>query len=951
MAELNIGFPLDLYPTLQRASYSDALVRLALGPAGCLPKETEVLTRNGWQNIADPTHEALVYCPRTQTAYFAPVEHIALPEPSGFWRIYNSHSVDMVVSDEHKVWYQTYYEYSRHGKNAAWVVKSGREIGEHIAAGTSLNARIPATFAYTADTSYPATDDELRLYVAICADGHIPKRSKQVKITLRKERKKERLALLLDRLGIPYTKKTYPYRPTETIFSFHPKECDKDLRRFYKCDARQLGVIAEECLFWDGNKGAKGAYFTSALKSQVDFIQFAFAATGYPSIITCETYEQENWSDCYRATFGENKKNAWVNLKTCKAERVPSSDGMKYCLITPTGMFIARHNGKIFATGNSAKTSWAIMELLRTAMLQEPSSLDNTRYTRMLVVRNTYSLLKSNTIPSMRNMLGPLLQVTEGSQPTGKVRAQLGDGTMLNMDIQFLALDSEDAQDKLLGAEPTMVLCDELNMMPESVVFALVRRLGRYPSGTKGRVTRTGIIGVFNGPVKGSWLHRWYLGERDREFEQTARQMGVSKFVEFFKQPPALIPPPGYPNSHDHNAEWTPNPLAENIHNLAQGYGYYYAMLADPDPGKIQSYVMGDFADVKHGKVVFPEFHRDVHTFPAQSVNTHELREYYLSFDFGRTPVCIVGYLAPDGSLLVLDEFMGEDMSVDTLYRTEVLPALKQRYPNAVCAKAWGDPAGMVQGQNLDLSMFDVLRRLGVPITAPTRSNKLEPRLQAVRSFMTALGHNGKPRLRIRDNCKFLVQAMAADYIYENRGSGGTHDTPTKSHVGWVSDLCVAEGTLIATPRGNIPIEQIKVGDEVYTRNGVRKVLAAEMTGVDSLCYEYDIGGVKLLATPNHPVFADGKFYAIDSLAGSVVDCELLSPTSKPVRVRVSRGEQKNVTVYNLTVEHDNEYYANGVLVHNCDSLQYLSLGCLRIVSDREDDVRPTRDEDIDWYA
>lgn len=823
MAELNIGFPLDLYPTLQRASYSDALVRLALGPAGCLPKETEILTRNGWQNIADPTHEALVYCPRTQTAYFAPVEHIALPEPSGFWRIYNSHSVDMVVSDEHKVWYQTYYEYSRHGKNAAWVVKSGREIGEHIASGTSLNARIPATFAYTADTSYPATDDELRLYVAICADGHIPKRSKQVKITLRKERKKERLALLLDRLGIPYTKKTYPYRPTETIFSFHPKECDKDLRRFYKCDARQLGVIAEECLFWDGNKGAKGAYFTSALKSQVDFIQFAFAATGYPSIITCETYEQENWSDCYRATFGENKKNAWVNLKTCKAERVPSSDGMKYCLITPTGMFIARHNGKIFATGNSAKTSWAIMELLRTAMLQEPSFIDNTRYTRMLVVRNTYSLLKSNTIPSMRNMLGPLLQVTEGSQPTGKVRAQLGDGTMLNMDIQFLALDSEDAQDKLLGAEPTMVLCDELNMMPESVVFALVRRLGRYPSGTKGRVTRTGIIGVFNGPVKGSWLHRWYLGERDREFEQTARQMGVSKFVEFFKQPAALIPPPGYPNSHDPNAEWTPNPLAENIHNLAQGYGYYYAMLADPDPGKIQSYVMGDFADVKHGKVVFPEFHRDVHTFPAQSVNTHELREYYLSFDFGRTPVCIVGYLATDGSLLVLDEFMGEDMSVDTLYRTEVLPALKQRYPNAVCAKAWGDPAGMVQGQNLDLSMFDVLRRLGVPITAPTRSNKLEPRLQAVRSFMTALGHNGKPRLRIRDNCKFLIQAMAADYIYENRGSGGTHDTPTKSHVGWVSDLA--------------------------------------------------------------------------------------------------------------------------------DAAQYLSLGLLRIISDREDDVRPTRDEDIDWYA
>jgi hypothetical protein len=141
----------------------------------------------------------------------------------------------------------------------------------------------------------------------------------------------------------------------------------------------------------------------------------------------------------------------------------------------------------------SGKTSWAIMELLRCALLQTPSPLDNTRYFRALVVRNTYALLKSNTIPSMKNMFGPLLQITEGSQPFGRVRARLQDGTALDMEVQFLALDSEDAQDKLLGAEPTMVLCDELNLMPESVVFALVRRLGRYPSGTKGKVDRTGI--------------------------------------------------------------------------------------------------------------------------------------------------------------------------------------------------------------------------------------------------------------------------------------------------------------------------------------------------------------------------------------------------------------------------------------------------------------------------
>lgn len=574
----------------------------------------------------------------------------------------------------------------------------------------------------------------------------------------------------------------------------------------------------------------------------------------------------------------------------------------------------------------SAKTSWAIMELLRSALLQTPSPLDNTRYFRALVVRNTYSLLKSNTIPSMKNMFGPLLQITEGSQPLGRVRARLQDGTALDMEIQFLALDSEDAQDKLLGAEPTMVLCDELNLMLESVVFALVRRLGRYPSGTKGKVDRTGIIGVFNGPVKGSWLHKWYLGERDAQFEKVAREMGVEKLVEMFKQPPALIPPAGWPNSHDPNDEWLPNPEAENIHNLAQGYGYYYAMLADPDLGKIQSYVLGEFADVKHGKVVFPEFHRDVHTFPAERVNTKELRDYYLAFDFGRTPVCIVGTLLSDGTLMVLDEFMGEDMSVEQLYRSTVRPALKRDYPNGICVRAYGDPAGMVGGQNINLSPFDVLRKEGVPIVAPTRSNKLEPRLAAVRSFMSSLGTGGKPRLLIRDNCRFLIQALAADYIYENRSGGRTADTPTKSHVGWVSDLCLAADTMIATPNGSVPIQHIRVGDEVITRSGVRKVMAAAMTNPSAKVFEYDIGGIKLTATPNHPVFANGAFHTIDSLVGNTVYCNV-SNQAEIVKCEVT----PQLKMYNSLMD----YGSHGTQVTSITGGKSVAIKCRRTEKER----------------
>lgn len=434
----------------------------------------------------------------------------------------------------------------------------------------------------------------------------------------------------------------------------------------------------------------------------------------------------------------------------------------------------------------TGKTSYCAMELMRLAMLQEPAA-DNVRYFRAVVIRNTYQLLRDNTVNTFSQMYGPLYKGTMGTQPRATVAFGLADGTRVEMDIIYLAMDAEDAQSKLLGMETTFFMLDEVSELPESLVFACVNRLGRYPSGAKGRVTRTGIIGATNGPSKNHWLYRWYLGERDEEFERVARQMGITKYVELFQQPPALL----RPAPDDPDGEWLPNPKAENIHNLAQGYGYYYAMLGNPDNAKIQSYVEGVFADIKQGRVVFPEFSRDLHVVPAATLRTQELRKYYLSFDFGRTPVCLVGFLSADGRLVVTDEFMGEDMSVDQLYRTIVLPALKERYPHAVCEMATGDPAGLVGGQQLDLSPFDVLRELGVPIRPHLKSNKLEPRLQAVRRFMATIGFGGKPRLMIRDNCKFLINALASDYIYEKKaGSTGFRDEPTKSHVGWVSDLC-----------------------------------------------------------------------------------------------------------------------------------------------------------------
>lgn len=433
----------------------------------------------------------------------------------------------------------------------------------------------------------------------------------------------------------------------------------------------------------------------------------------------------------------------------------------------------------------SAKTSYCAMELLRLAMSQEPAE-DNTRYFRACIIRNTYQLLRDNTVNTFKQMYGPLYKGTMGTQPRGRVEFGLPDGTRVDFEILYLAMDSEDALSKLLGMEVTFFMLDELSELSESLVFSCVQRLGRYPSGAKGKVTRTGIIGATNGPMKSHWLYQWYTGKHNERFEQVAKEMGIARYMEIFKQPPALLRPA------DPDGKWLPNPAAENVHNLAQGYGYYFAMLGNSDDAKIKAYVEGDFSDLKSGRVVFPEFHRDIHTAPHGALRPAGSFAYFLSFDFGRTPACLLSYMTMDGGVVVLDEFVGADMSVDQLFKQVVLPRLKREYAGCVCAGAWGDPAGMAGGQNVDLSPFDVLRKQGVPITAPAKTNALEPRLEAVRRMLTRLGSGGKPMLMVSEQCPLLINAMATDYIYPHiKGSRTlTAETPTKSHENWVSDIC-----------------------------------------------------------------------------------------------------------------------------------------------------------------
>lgn len=82
------------------------------------------------------------------------------------------------------------------------------------------------------------------------------------------------------------------------------------------------------------------------------------------------------------------------------------------------------------------------------------------------------------------------------------------------------------------------------------------------------------------------------------------------------------------------------------------------------------------------------------------------------------------------------------------------------------------------------------------------------------------------------------------------------------------ADACLVAGTLIATRRGDVPIERVRVGDEVMTRVGWRRVRDACQTGHDRPVRTLMTSdGRTLTGTGNHPVYVEGRgFVALDAV-------------------------------------------------------------------------------------
>lgn len=469
--------------------------------------------------------------------------------------------------------------------------------------------------------------------------------------------------------------------------------------------------------------------------------------------------------------------------------------------------------GYMGPVGNG-KSVCCINELHRLAVLQEPND-HGIRKTRWIVVRNTSLELRTTAVKTFQQWIpDEVCPLTFHPMIAGTLAYALGDGTSIEAEFLFLAMDRPDDVKKVLSLEITGGFANEARELPYAVIKAMRERIGRYPSSIDGYqdnpeknykaprdekgkykpCTRKSLIMDTNGMDD---LHWWYqLAEEGAlRTDQSDKAKGrVSKIFDFFRGPSPLI---------KEDDEYVPNPKAENIDHLDGGYDYYLDMLAGNTEDHISVMVMGNYGTIKAGKPVYPQYNDTLHCPGKLDIKTN--LSICLGWDFGLTPSVIFGQQTESGQARIIAELITEDMGVRQFARDIVKPFIQRNFYGMKIGFSLGDPSGNARGEGegrsaigilnddyIDNDDGDVIEPLNMGfLTEPAPTNDPTKRIDAVESFMIRLVDGGQPGYQISRSCRILRKGKLGGYHYRQMQVSGEErykDKPEKDMYSHPSD-------------------------------------------------------------------------------------------------------------------------------------------------------------------
>lgn len=427
------------------------------------------------------------------------------------------------------------------------------------------------------------------------------------------------------------------------------------------------------------------------------------------------------------------------------------------------------------------KSVTCVHELVRLACGQAPNK-NGVRKTRAVIVRNTADQLALTTRKTVFDWLPPgEAGVWKAVEKTFTLMAVLPDGSRVESEWLFIALDTPDDVRKALSLETTFLWGNEARELHSEVVDGLLGRLNRYPSMKDGGPTRSCALFDTNMPDEDTWWHD--------KMEAPPSNWSI------FKQPAAILKPEVYMERFDEEPEdvfedkdgnpWCVNPEADNYDHLPKQY--YPNLIPGKTEDWLRVYLRSEYGRSLSGTPVYEKtFTYDFHV--AKERLKYARGEAYpivIGVDFGRTPAAVFKQRDPRGRVLTLGEVTAENMGIETFISTRLNPYAANHFPGAtfLCAP---DPAGFAKQQINEMSLVDVLKKAGYKCVRPP-TNDPEKRIQAVERLLVQQ-MDGKAMYLIDPSCETLIRGFRSGYRYKLKKNGEMEDRPDKNSFSHVHD-------------------------------------------------------------------------------------------------------------------------------------------------------------------
>lgn len=304
-----------------------------------------------------------------------------------------------------------------------------------------------------------------------------------------------------------------------------------------------------------------------------------------------------------------------------------------------------------------------------------------------------------------------------------------------------------------------------------------------------------------------------------------------------------------YRKNEQQDTFFIPSTIDDNVMINAD----YRKTLDSLDGWQKRAWRYGDW-DIAAGQY-YSNWRQDVHVVKPFHIPEHW--KIWGGFDYGFTHLTCFHLLAKDddGNVYVIGEHAERKQLVD--YHAAEMTSLVRRLVGG-----WDRVEAIYAGH-------DTFGAKGAPQTIAeqyqdygifmTKGNN--DRIGGATAILKGLGNpdeNVKPRIFVFDTCVKLIRCLPELQHNPNRPEDVLKiDVDDEGEGG---DDCFIAGTRIKTSSGDIPIENLLIGDLVLTREGLRPIKAMWHSSLNSTTVKIDFeNGNSIEGTPNHNVWVENK--------------------------------------------------------------------------------------------